>query len=129
MMAAYIEELGDRISARSVKQHLAAIGMLFDWLIVSGFLRGNPASEVRGPKHSVKKGKTPVLSAEETRTLLDPLAVHGIEFMPTIRKSQLKGARQLRPAQKFYSLATYSNHDNGSCSTVFKLCDRTIFCC
>ena len=73
MVAAYIEELGDRIAAPSVKQHLAAIRMLFDWLIVGGFLRGNPASAVRGPKHSVKKGKTPVLSAEETRTLLDSI--------------------------------------------------------
>ena len=73
MVAAYIEELGTRISPPSVKQHLAAIRMLFDWLIVGGFLRGNPASAVRGPKYSVKKGKTPVLSAEETRTLLDSI--------------------------------------------------------
>jgi site-specific recombinase XerD len=48
MVAAYIEELGTRISAPSVKQHLAAIRMLFDWLIVGGLLRGNPASAVRG---------------------------------------------------------------------------------
>ena len=41
MVAAYIEELGTRMSAPSVKQHLAAIRMLFDWLIVGGFLRGN----------------------------------------------------------------------------------------
>ena len=31
----------------------------------------NPASSVRGPKHVVKEGKTPVLSAEEARELLD----------------------------------------------------------
>ena len=73
MVAAYIEELSTRLSAPSVKQHLAAIRMLFDWLIVGGLLRGNPASAVRGPKHSVKKGRTPVLSAEETRTLLDSI--------------------------------------------------------
>ena len=35
----------------------------------------NPASSVRGPKHVVKTGKTPVLSAKETRTLLDGIGV------------------------------------------------------
>lgn len=73
MVAAYIEALQLRLAPPSVKQHLAAIRMLFDWLIVGGMLRMNPASAVRGPKHSVKKGKTPVLSAEETRTLLDSI--------------------------------------------------------
>ncbi len=33
----------------------------------------NPASSVRGPKHVVKTGKTPVLTAEETRELLDTI--------------------------------------------------------
>ena len=33
----------------------------------------NPASSVRGPRHSVKKGKTPVLAAEEARALLDAI--------------------------------------------------------
>ena len=45
--------------------------MLFDWLVVGHVLPFNPASSVRGPKHVVKTGKTPVLSAAETRTLLD----------------------------------------------------------
>ena len=35
----------------------------------------NPASSVRGPKHVVKTGKTPVLSAKETRALLDGIDV------------------------------------------------------
>jgi hypothetical protein len=34
-----------------VKQHLAAIGMLFDWLIGGGIIAFNPAASVRGPKH------------------------------------------------------------------------------
>jgi len=54
-----------------VKQHLAAIRMLFGWLVVGQVLAVNPASFVRGPKYSVKKGKTAVLSAAEARTLLD----------------------------------------------------------
>ena len=47
--------------------------MLFDWLVVGQVVPTNPASSVRGPKHSVKKGKTPILSAVETRELLDSI--------------------------------------------------------
>jgi len=72
-VAAYIETLQLRVSAPSVKQHLAAIRMLFDWLVVGQVIAVNPASPVRGPKHSVKKGKTAVLSAEEARKLLDSI--------------------------------------------------------
>ena len=47
--------------------------MLFDWLVVGQVLPVNPASAVRGPKHSVKQGKTPVLTAAEARDLLDSI--------------------------------------------------------
>lgn len=70
-VAAYIETLQTRLAAPSVKQHLAAIRMLFDWLVVGQVIAVNPASSVRGPKHSTKKGKTPVLAADEARALLD----------------------------------------------------------
>ena len=72
-IATYIEELGTRIAAPSVKLQLAAIRMLFDWLVVGQIVPLNPASAVRGPRHVVKKGKTPVLSADETRQLLDSI--------------------------------------------------------
>jgi len=72
-VAAYIEGLQQRLSAPSVKLHLAAIRMLFDWLVVGQVVPVNPASAVRGPRYSVKKGKTPVLTAEETRALLDAI--------------------------------------------------------
>jgi site-specific recombinase XerD len=72
-VAAYIETLQRRLAAPSVKQHLAAIRMLFDWLVVGQVIAVNPASPVRGPKYSVKKGKTAVLSAEEARKLLDSI--------------------------------------------------------
>ena len=72
-VAAYIEGLQDRLAAPSVKLHLAGIRMLFDWLVVGHVLTVNPASPVRGPKHKVKKGKTPVLTAEEARALLDSI--------------------------------------------------------
>ena len=35
----------------------------------------NPAHFVRGPKYVVKKGKTPVLTAEEARELLDSIPI------------------------------------------------------
>src|SRR5271166_1914784 len=70
-VAGYIEELGKTRAAPSVKQHLAAVRMLYDWLVVGQVVRGNPASVVRGPKHVIKRGKTPVLSPEEARELFD----------------------------------------------------------
>ena len=57
-VAGYIEQLKDSLSAPSVKQHLAAIRMLFDWLVVGQIVATNPAGSVRGPKHSVSQGKT-----------------------------------------------------------------------
>ena len=44
--------------------------MLFDWLVTGHVIDVNPAHAVRGPKYVVKKGKTPVLTADEARTLL-----------------------------------------------------------
>jgi site-specific recombinase XerD len=73
LLAAYIEELGTRFSKPTVKQHLAAIRMLMDYFVTGGLLPFNPASSVRGPKHSMKRGKTPVLSAAEARQLLDSI--------------------------------------------------------
>ena len=68
-VAAYVEQHPG--SAPTVKQHLAAIRMLFDWLVIGQIVPTNPATSVRGPKHVVRRGKTPVLSAAECRALLD----------------------------------------------------------
>jgi len=68
VVAAYVEELTRARSPATVKQHLAALRMLFDWLVVGQVLPFNPASSVRGPRHVAKSGKTPILSAKETRT-------------------------------------------------------------
>lgn len=73
VVAAYIEELMGKLAKPTVKLHLAAIRMLFDYLVTGQVLPFNPAASVRGPKHVVEKGKTPVLSAEETRWLLDSI--------------------------------------------------------
>ena len=71
VIAAYIEQHPG--SAPTVKQHLAAIRMLFDWLVTGQVVPMNPASSVRGPKHVVKRGKTPVLKADQARALLDSI--------------------------------------------------------
>jgi integrase/recombinase XerD len=72
-VSAYIEELTQTHSRPTVKQHLAALKMLFDWLVLGQVMPANPASVVRGPSYSQKKGKTPVLTPEETRKLLESI--------------------------------------------------------
>ncbi|MGP8025798.1 MAG: hypothetical protein ACLPJJ_03660 [Acidocella sp.] len=59
----------------TVKQRLAAVRHLFDWLIIGQVVPANPAAAVRGPCHIVKTGKTPVLEPEEARALLDSIDV------------------------------------------------------
>lgn len=72
-ISAYIEQIQQHMSPPSVKQHLAAIRMLFDYLVIGQVVPHNPAASVRGPKHVVKKGKTPVLKASQARQLLDSI--------------------------------------------------------
>jgi site-specific recombinase XerD len=74
-VAAYIRSLSKDFEKPTVKQHLAAIRMLFDWLVVGQVVATNPAHSVRGPKHVVKRGKTPVLTPAEARQLLDSIDV------------------------------------------------------
>jgi integrase/recombinase XerD len=76
VIAAYIE--GHPGAAPTVKQHLAAIRMLFDFLVLGQIVPMNPASSVRGPKHVVKRGKTPVLKAHQARQLLDSIETDSI---------------------------------------------------
>lgn len=73
VVAAYIEQ--HRGATPTVKQHLAAIRKLFDWLVTGHVVPVNPATSVRGPKYVVKRGKTPVLSADQARALLDSIDV------------------------------------------------------
>ena len=64
VVAAYIEQLCGALAPASVKQHLAALRRLFDWLVVGQVLPFNPASSVRGPKHVVKTGSSQGLFVE-----------------------------------------------------------------
>jgi integrase len=72
-VAAWIEQQLKSYSKPSVKQQLAALRMLFDWLVVGQVIPLNPAGAVRGPRHSTRRGKTPVLDAKSTRSLLDSI--------------------------------------------------------
>jgi site-specific recombinase XerD len=72
-VATYMETRQLTHSAPDVKQQLAAVRMLFDWLITGQVVPHNPAAAVRGPKHVVKTGKTPVLDPTEWRKLLDSI--------------------------------------------------------
>jgi site-specific recombinase XerD len=72
-VATYIETLQQTHGAPGLKQQLAAVRMLFDWLIIGQVAPSNPASAVRGPKHVVKTGKTPVLEGNEWRRLIDAI--------------------------------------------------------
>jgi integrase/recombinase XerD len=48
-VAAYIEQLGAEMAKPSVKQHLAAIRQLFDYLVTGGILLSNPAAPCAVP--------------------------------------------------------------------------------
>lgn len=75
VIAGYIEALGEELGVTSVKQHLSAIRMLFDYLVTGQVVPFNPAHAVQAPRYSATEGKTPILSAPETRQLLDSIDI------------------------------------------------------
>lgn len=72
-VAAFVEAQLRQNSKPTVKLRLAALRMLFDWMVVGQIVAVNPAHAVRGPRHSQRRGKTPVLQADEARTLIDTI--------------------------------------------------------
>lgn len=70
-VAAWIELQTRTKAAPTAKLRLAALRHLFDWLVVGQVLPSNPAASVRGPRHVVKVGHTPVLEPAEARALLE----------------------------------------------------------
>jgi site-specific recombinase XerC len=72
-VAAYIEQLAKARSAPTAKLRLAALRHLFDWLVIGQIMPTNPAAAVRGPRHIVRRGKTPVLDPQEARQLIDAI--------------------------------------------------------
>ena len=77
-VAAWVEGLQQNHSAPGVKQQLAAVRMLFDWLITGQVMPSNPAAAVRGPKHVVKTGRTPVLDSAQWRKLIDAIPTDSV---------------------------------------------------
>ena len=75
IVAAFVEEETAKHQAQTVKQELAAIRALFDYLVTGQIVPFNPASSVRGPSYSIDEGKTPVLTREQARTLLESIAL------------------------------------------------------
>ncbi|MEP7293336.1 MAG: site-specific integrase, partial [Chloroflexota bacterium] len=78
VIARYIEELQGELGVTSVKQHLSAIRMLFDYLVTGHIVPFNPAQAVQAPRYSASEGKTPILSAQETRQLLDAIDITNV---------------------------------------------------
>ena len=72
-VATWIEASTRELAAPSVKQRLAALRHLFDWLVNGQVVPVNPAHTVRGPRHAVTSGQTPVLDPAEARALLDSI--------------------------------------------------------
>lgn len=72
-VAAYIEQLSKARSVPTAKLRLAALRHLFDWMVIGQIMPVNPAAAVRGPRHIVRRGKTPVLDPQEARQLIDAI--------------------------------------------------------
>src|ERR1700722_13745285 len=70
-VAAYIEQHTG--SPATIKQHMAAIRMLFSWLTEKGILAMNPAREVKTEKFSRTEGKTPAFDTEQVQRLVDKI--------------------------------------------------------
>ena len=65
-------------SRPTVKQELAGIRRLFDWLTVRQVVSSSTAAAVRGPKHTVRRGTTPILSTAECRRFLQSIPVETV---------------------------------------------------
>jgi hypothetical protein len=103
-VAAYIRGLGKDFEKPTVKQHLAAIRMLFDWLVTGQVVATNPAHAVRGPKHVVKTGKATVLTSEQARELLD--SIEAPRWNGSLRQASMKAS------------VTFAGTPDGSASSV-----------
>ena len=104
-VSTYIEEMQRGYRAPTIKQHLAAIRRLFDWLVTGQVMPTNPATSVRGPTHVVRTGKTPVLQPAEARQLLDAIDTATLRGLRVILDGALalhKAVRALPQAQRVF---------------------------
>ncbi|MGD0185826.1 MAG: tyrosine-type recombinase/integrase [Roseiarcus sp.] len=77
-VATYIEQLQRARSAPTAKLRLAALRRLFDWMATGEIMPTNPAAAVRGPRHVVRRGKTPALDPAEARRLIDAIDTRSV---------------------------------------------------
>jgi hypothetical protein len=124
-VAAYVE--GHTGAAPTVKQHLAAIRMCFDWLVTAHVLEANPAHAVKGPAHVVARGKTPVLSAQEARQLLEAIPdAHRARPLP--RRPSRSRAHRAHGAQSAEAIAPPSAKQECHSVTGYRCAVRAEFC-
>lgn len=76
ILSAYIEKHPG--STPTIKQHLAALRMLFDYLVKQQVIASNPATVVKGPKQMTREGKTPILSPAQVRQLIEAINLETI---------------------------------------------------
>jgi hypothetical protein len=93
-VSAYIE--GKPLTAPSIKQHLAALRGLFNWLVIKQVVPENPAMFVKGPKFSRTVGITPIMEAGQMRQLLDSIP---ITRKITVSKKHGGGRRKSRTSR------------------------------
>jgi len=74
-VSAYIEMKSQSLTAPSVKQHLAALRGLFNWLVIKQVVPNNPALFVKGPRFSRQVGIRPIMESEQVRQLLDSIPI------------------------------------------------------
>jgi site-specific recombinase XerD len=86
-IAIYLEELGRELSVPSTKLQLAGVRNWLDWLTQRGVLAVNPAAAVRGQKHIVREGKTPVLERDDARLLFS--SITGVDVVSLRDKAML----------------------------------------
>ncbi len=73
-VGAWLDDMEQRrLSLPTIKQRLAGLRMMFGALVREQILRFNPVTVVKGPSHTVAKGKTPVLTGEQTLQLLNAI--------------------------------------------------------
>ncbi|MEM8671134.1 MAG: tyrosine-type recombinase/integrase [Planctomycetota bacterium] len=77
-VSGYIEELGKTMAIPTVKQNLAALRMLFDWLMIRQVCRTNPCHAVRGPKLKITSGKTIALDEADAKRLLTSIPTNNL---------------------------------------------------
>src|SRR6201987_2463925 len=71
----YIETLQRQAAPPTVKQHMAAIRMLFSWFTEKGVLAMNPAREVKTERFSRTEGKAPAFVEGEVQKLLNTVEI------------------------------------------------------